>query len=121
MRFAALPLPVLAAIMGLAYLLGDPARTSGPSFNAAQSVASMHAWGWMFLAGAVAMLVALATRSPRLIFATFLVGGVTYTWWASLFALAALSYDGASATGWAIHGVVAFGHFLTAWRVRVGS
>lgn len=119
MRLAALPLPLLAAAMGLAYLLGDPDRTSGPSFNAAQSVASMHTWGWMFLLGAVAMLLALAARSPRLIFATFLIGGATYTWWSALFALAALDHAGASATGWAIHAVIAFGHYLTAWRVRL--
>jgi len=118
-RLHFLPVAILAAVMGLAYLLGDPQRTSSPSFAYAKSVAPMHVWGVVFLVGAVAVgSAALLRDGTALAFALF-VGGCIFAWWASCFLVSALSDPAASLTGWAIHGFIAFTLYRAALEVRL--
>jgi hypothetical protein len=80
----------------------------------------MHVWGVVFLAGAVAVGLALASRSSRLLAASLYVGGVIFTWWACCFAVAAFQDPLASLTGWAVHGFIAATMFLAALEARIG-
>jgi hypothetical protein len=111
-----LPYPALALVMGLAYLLGDPERTATPSFAPAKAVAPMHVWGVLFLTGFVVLMIGLT--NARLMAIALWIGGTMYVWWGACFALAALTDPRASATGWAVHGVVAAAHYTAAWRVH---
>ena len=116
-RPALAPLPALAAVMGTAYLIGDPPRTSGASFSAAKAVMPMPWWGVLFLTGAVALTVTLAARWRTPLAVALFIGGGIYTWWAACHALAAATYPGASAAAWAIHATIAYAHFYAAARV----
>lgn len=113
--------PCLAGIIGLAYTLGDASRTAAPSFDAAKSVASMHTWGWVFLAGAVVMGAALLTRNQKVLSVSLFIGGTLYSWWGACFAIQALTDDQSSLVAWALYAVVAMIHFIIAvrcWRHR---
>lgn len=120
-RTTLVPFPALAAVMGLAYLLGDPGRTSSQSFVAAKSVATMPTWGLVFLAGAITLMATLLVHGHRQVLAASLfIGGALYSWWAACFAMSALHDPAASATAWAIHGFISASHYLAAWAVSTG-
>lgn len=121
-RIVLTPFPALAAVMGMAYLIGDPSRTSSQSFVAAKSVAAMPTWGLVFLAGAISLSCALLlSKGHRQTLAVGLfIGGVIYSWWAACFAMSALHDPAASATAWAIHGFISASHYLAAWAVSTG-
>jgi hypothetical protein len=132
-RLLLVPFPLLAGVIGWAYLAGDPARTVSPSFGVAQWLAHaafpqfdpMHVWGLVFLAGAVALGVTLATNRAAAFAWALFVGGVIFTWWAALFGLTLIveTVNGdpprASLAGWAIHGFIAYVHYVACYRVRV--
>lgn len=106
----------MAAVSGLSYLLGDPERTASPSFEMAKSLMSMHAWGWVFLAGLAAEMVAVVTASNVLVAATFWVGGLIYLWWSVCFGIQAMQSPLSSLTAWAPYLVVTIFH----WRMAYG-
>src|SRR5689334_4135918 len=81
-RLHFLPVAILAAVMGLAYLLGDPQRTASPSFAYAKSIAPMHVWGVVFLVGAVAVGSAAFLRDGAALALALFVGGSMFAWWA---------------------------------------
>lgn len=116
-RWLLVPFPALAAIMGWAYILGSPVRTQTPSFVAARSIVPLQDWGLLFLVGAAVLTLGLVLSDVLLSWA-LIVGGGIYTWWAVLFAASALTDEKASLTGWAVHGTVAWWHFVAAWWIR---
>lgn len=107
------PYVVLAGWIGFGYLLGDPVRTSTPSFASAKELAPMHVWGLMFLTGAV-VLVASMFLNDFLMRCALFIGGVIYSWWGALFALTAYHDEKASLNAPAIYGFLAFCHFIAA-------
>jgi hypothetical protein len=106
----------MAAVSGLSYLLGDPIRTSSPNFEMAKSLMSMHAWGWVFLAGLFAETVAIIVASNVPVAITFWVGGLIYLWWSVCFGIQAVQNPTASLVAWAPYMVVAIFH----WRMAYG-
>lgn len=116
-RLVLTPSPILASVMGLAYLLGEPARTSSKSFSAAKALADMQLWGAMFFIGAVVLTITLLAGHRSALGLALFAGGIMYSWWALCFVTAALSDPGASATAWAIHGFISAVHYLAAWAV----
>lgn len=116
-RFLLAPFPALAAWIGLAYVFGDPRRTTSPSFAAAQHLAPMHAWGLMFLAGAVVLAFALLLDNKRMLSRALFIGGFIFTWWACLFGYAAATDPKASLTGPAIHGTLGLLQFIGSWWI----
>lgn len=134
-RLLLIPIPLLAAVIGWAYTWGDPLRTLSPSFDVGRWLAHelfpwvdpMHVWGVMFLAGAAALGGALATYRADWFVNALFVGGFMYTWWASMFLISLVSetVNGqpprASLTGWAIHGFIAYVHYVACYRVRVSG
>src|SRR5690242_8857003 len=78
-------LPAYALIyagVGLAFLLQDPARTSSPAFDVAKSLLPIHAWGWVFLAVAVAETAALITHRRRAYVLALVPGAGLAGFWA---------------------------------------
>jgi hypothetical protein len=113
--------PCLAGTIGLSYIFGSPIRTISPSFNAAKDLAPMHAWGVLFLAGAIFTIVSLLTKNAYALAAAFFVGGVIYVWWGSCFGLQGLTDARASLVAWALYAWIALNHFIVAgrcWRNR---
>lgn len=111
--------PVLAGIMGAAYLFGGNVRTDTPSFQAARAVAPMHDWGVVFLLGCVVLTVGLIVRNQRVLAGAYFIGGAMYTWWSALFAVQALTDKHASLVAWALYGIVAMTHFVVSYRCWV--
>lgn len=128
-RAQLIPFPLLALVIGLAYVLGDPRRTATPSFNTARELAhslgattdGIQLFGVFFLMGAVVMATTLITDSPRVMATALTIGGFMYVWWGALFAISAIVETRASLTGWAIYAFVAYGHFINAYRIRTGA
>ena len=128
-RLQLVPMPVLACVIGLAYVFGDPRRYTSPSFNTARRVAAglgyqgdgLHLWGVLFLAGALVMTTCLLTNSASTMAIALTIGGFIYTWWAMLFAVSAIREPFASLIGWAVYLFVAYGHFINAYRIRTGA
>lgn len=112
--------PSLSMVMGLAFVLGDPARTTVPTFDAAKSIAPLHVWGIMFLVAAGLSFAALSTRSLFWLAVSLWIGGGLYLWWAACFAVQAVINPLASLNAWAAYGVIAFLHFLVAQRAWIG-
>lgn len=120
-RWLLVPFPALAGVMGLAYLFGDPGRTSTQSFVAARDIATLHQWGYLFLLGAaVTSILLVLDRRTALSWALWF-GGAIFTFWATLFAISAATDPRASLTGWAVHGTIASQHFIAAWWIRKGA
>ena len=119
------PFVVLAGWIGLGYVLGDPVRTSTPSFESARELAPIPVWGAMFLIGAATLVVSMFL-SDFLMRCALFVGGVIYSWWAALFAITALQDDKASLNAPAIYAFLAFCHYIAAspdlfHRLRKGT
>lgn len=108
--------PALAAVAGLAYLLGDASRTTATTFDAAKTVAPMHVWGIVFLAGCAAMTVGLLSRNQLVLSVAWFIGGVIYAWWGACFLLQALTDPHASLVAWALYGLVSMTHFIVSQR-----
>lgn len=119
LRWLLLPSGILAGWIGCAYILGDPVRTSTPSFGIARGIAPLSAWGWLFLAGAAVLLVAslLLGRLRIVAYAALLIGGAIYSWWASLFLVTLAVDDRASIVAPGVYYFVGFSHFAGAWRM----
>lgn len=111
--------PVLAGWVGLSYVLGDPVRTSGASFQAARALAPMWVWGTTFLVGATALVAALVTHGQRVGAVAYFIGGVVYAWWSACFALQALTDQHASLVAWVLYAVISTMHFVVARRCWV--
>ena len=63
-----LTLPMYPALyfgVGLAFLLQDPTRTSGPAFDVARSIMGIHAWGLIFATVAAVETWALLSQHRR--------------------------------------------------------
>lgn len=117
-RWLLLPSGILAGWIGCAYILGDPIRTSTPSFGIARGIAPLSAWGWLFLTGGVVLLVAsLLGRLKIVAYAALLIGGAIYSWWASLFLVTLAVDDRASIVAPGVYYFVGFSHFAGAWRM----
>lgn len=115
------PFPVLAAVMGLGYLVGDEGRTAAHTFRIVKYLLPMDAWGSIFLLGAVALTAALISNRRGAITAALFFGAVTYTWWSLALLITTLVDPGASANAWAAYGFIAFTHYYATWRVWTGS
>lgn len=114
------PFPVLAAIMGMGYLAGDPIRTNGASFDLAKDLAPMEFWGVVFMSGAIVLTVTLAAQSRVWTSAALIVGGAIYMWWGFLLGYAALNDPASSANAWAAYTALGMCHHYAAWRVGSG-
>lgn len=108
--------PVLAGFMGLCYLLGGAERTSAPSFLAAKSIAPIHAWGWIFLVGALSMGIAAFTLRLELVAITYFVGGTIYAWWGSCFGFQAVQDPRGSLVAPGLYAVICLLHYVAAAR-----
>lgn len=90
---------VLFAVIGVNYVATGPRLVESPALEYADRFLPLPAWGGMFLAGAVVMVVALLMR-VRLWFRFALwVGIVCLTIWAGLFVAAAV-FSNASPSAW---------------------
>lgn len=106
--------PALAGVMGVAYSFGDASRTQSSSFDAAKDVAPMHVWGIFFLVGCFVTATAIAIDNYTLLAVAMWIGGAMYAWWASCFALQAMTDPDASLVAWALYAVIATLHFIVA-------
>jgi hypothetical protein len=88
--------PILAGAQGLAYTLGDPARTNTPSFEAAKHLLPMRMWGVVFLGLALVMVVGYAMRSRDVTVFVLFSAAMAYSMWSGAFWVALLTVDDAS-------------------------
>jgi hypothetical protein len=101
--------PILAAWMGVAYLFGGPARTSGASYTAAKSWLPIPTWGAMFIVLAVLLLIGYAQRSRPMVAFALTVTAAAYTVWAACFVWSLFTVTDASlvAPAWPLFVAVA--------------
>jgi len=82
-----LPLyPALYLGVGLAFLLQDASRTSGPAFDVAKIIMSIHAWGWVFIAVATLEAAALLTHRRAIYQLALIPGSFLAGFWAVVLA-----------------------------------
>lgn len=117
LRWLLLPSGILAGWIGIAYMTGDPIRTSTPSFRMAQDIAPMEAWGVLFATGAIALIAAGISGRLNLVAIALFIGGAIYSWWASLFLVTLIVDDHASIVAPGVYYFLAFTHFAGAWRM----
>lgn len=74
--------PILYLGVGLAFLLQDATRTSGPAFDVAKNLAPIHAWGWVFALVGLAETAALLSHRRRLYVLALIPGAGLAGFWA---------------------------------------
>lgn len=113
-------LAVLNLGLGLALLLGDPLRTSSPSFATAKTIMTIDQWGLLFLLGA--LVCAVAYRCGRWGAVLVGVGGGIHAFWAMGLLQSARWDNRAAIMGIVVYGWIALLHLLTGARLarRVG-
>lgn len=109
-----LPMIALAIFIGSVYVFMDNQRFNTPSFTAQREIASLTVWGFMFLFGALVMVIAMATRRLKLMQYSLFTGGVIYLWWGLLFLTSVIQDPHANPNGFALYAFIAFFHFLGA-------
>lgn len=105
--------PLFSCYVGGAYVLGDPARTATPSFDAMRREMPLHAWGWFFIALAVLEALAWALGSQRLMIVALCCGFGVSLCWAFGFAWSLAITTNASLTGPVIWCFVAVAHIAS--------
>lgn len=113
-RPLAYPYVFLATWLAFGYIFGDSIRTNTPSFGGAKELASIHIWGFMFLAGAVALLVSSFMHNTKWLRLALFLGGVIYMWWGILFAFTVFDVPFASLNAPGLYAFISFAHFAAA-------
>lgn len=108
-------LALLNVGLGVVLLLGDPLRTSAPSFSAAKEIMPIPAWGLLFLTGAAVCAVASRHGSRGAVLVA--VGGGIHAFWAAALLQAALRDSRVAFTGVVVYGWVAALHLTTGIRL----
>lgn len=122
-RILLVPFATLSLWIGLAYALGTPERTQGPTYGPAKAIVPswvpgypMVAWGAVFLLG-FAVLAWGIVAPPAVTGATLFIGGGIYIWWATLLLIAFFSDAHASGSAPGLYAFVGFAHYMACWRV----
>lgn len=79
---------LFSTALGLVYLLSSPSRFSGPAFVEAQKIATLHAWGTIYLACGISIIVGILAANLLARWALY-IAGTTYIFFAILFYLSA--------------------------------
>lgn len=116
----------LALYIGLAYYLGTPERTMGPTYAPAKAIVPawvplqpMQVWGLLFMAGFGAILIGIVVARPKVTELTLFVGGGIYVWWATLLGIACVIDPTAPASAPGVYAFIAFSHYVASWRVHM--
>lgn len=112
------PGPLLAILnvgLGLALLLGDPLRTSAPSFMSAREIMPISFWGLAFLVGG--LVCALAYRSRMYGPALIAAGAGVHAFWAVSLGTAAYYDNRAALTGVVVYSWTTLCHIVAGIRL----
>lgn len=91
--------PVQAMWLGVALIESSPQRVSSSSFDAAKAVLPIRAWGVLFAALAVFLLVGYAMRSRDVTVFVLYVAAIAYASWAFCLIWSAFADEAASLGG----------------------
>lgn len=84
--------PVFFVLVAAGYILGDPARTSSPSFDYVRGIQPIHVWGFLFLAVGLLEVLAWIRRSRQSMLFALCGGFAVSLMWTLGFALSLLSW-----------------------------
>lgn len=88
--------PILASIIGAAYLFGAPTRTSSPAFDVAKQFMSIQSWGVVFLAMAAMLIVGYLIHSRDVTVFVLFMAASAFVMWAVFFGISVLQSHDAS-------------------------
>lgn len=101
--------------LGVVLLLGDPLRTSSPSFASARQLLPIAVWGLLFLVGGIVCACAASIRTHG---AVMVAGGAgVHAFWAVSLAAAAKADEHAALTGVVVYAWIALCHLVTGIRL----
>lgn len=105
--------PLLALGVALAYIFGDPSRTSTPSFDVARDVMTIKSFGFIFLFVAVLEIAGMVLKTELFYVVGLAIGlGVCFGW-AGLFIGSIIFTDSASLVSPMLWGFVGIAHVAT--------
>lgn len=113
--------PTFSLLLGLAYALGDPARTATPSFDAIRGVAPLQVWGCFFILLGSMETAAWLTHRRKYMILALCVGFAAFTAWAVGFLIALLTVPNAALTGPVVWGFVAIAHVASLQSITKDS
>jgi hypothetical protein len=111
--------PIFTGWLGLAYLLGDPARTATPTLLAIGDVLPIRAWGAAFLSFAVVLIVGYAMRSRDVTIFVLWMGFAAFGVWGIIFAVVVFTVPDTSLVGPAVWWFIAAAFAASARSVAV--
>lgn len=101
--------------LGWVLIVGDPTRTSAPSFQVARELLPIQVWGLLFLLGGI--ICAVADRVGRMGAIGVAIGAGVHAFWASALWQAVASDNGAALTGAWVYTWLSVVHVVTGARL----
>lgn len=105
--------PLFSLGLGLAYVLGDPARYQSPSQQLLRDMMPIRAWGYLFLVLTAVKVIAWGTRRRDAMILALCLGFAFYSVWAVTFLVAAITVPLAAPTGPIVWGFIAVAHIAS--------